>query len=222
MQGTLRMRRVMTGPEGIRCMSHFTLPVLFVSRFVYQNYSCMHATWVRTHSGVWRSTVPMNRVMICPTWCQRGRNHLLRRPGASVGSIPAMLRVRNNLGHPQEISMTLLFHAIIYQGPEVCAKEMARRFHTDNALQTRCPARMLTYRYLPGRYTSAVVAIQKYAWVTIAKTVSARRTRTWTRKKAQGQTAREELGRKGFVAHQSRASQQAEELAPLRFSRLDP
>ena len=64
MQGTLRMRRVMTGPEGIRCMSYFTLPVLFVSRFVYQKDLCMPSTLVPTHSGVWRSTVPMNRVVI--------------------------------------------------------------------------------------------------------------------------------------------------------------
>ena len=118
--------------------------------------------------------------------------------------------------------MTLLFHAITYQGPEVCAKEMARRFHTDNALQTRCPARMLTYRYLPGRYTSAVVAIQKYAWVAIAKTVSARRTRTWTRKKAQGQTAREELGRKEFVAPVSLGNRGRRRAASEKDTRLCP
>ena len=97
-----------------------------------------------------------------------------------------------------------------------------RRFHTDNALQTRCPARMLTYRYLPGRDTSAVVAMQKYAWVTIAKTTSARRTRTWTRKKAQGQTAREELGRKEFVAPVSLGNRGRRRAASEKDTRLCP
>ena len=81
---------------------------------------------------------------------------------------------------------------------------------------------MLTYRYLPGRHTSAVVAIQKYAWGTIAKTVSARRTRTWTRKKAQGQTAREELGRKEFVAPVSLGNRGRRRAASEKDTRLCP